>query len=86
MSDKKRRTYMLTDDARKVVEWVVTNSQMNKSEFVVLAIRETYNAIQEGRVKNARLQSEFNEVPDPDVSDDDDSDGSSSFLDKLRGN
>lgn len=77
---------MLTDDARKVVEWGVENTQLNKSEFVVLALRETYNAIQEGRVKNARLQSEFNEVPDPDVSGDEDDDSSGSFLDRLRGN
>ena len=79
----KKRTYILTEDSVRVVEYLHENSVLEKSDVVDRAVKYYWKQQQSGELDDPMVRTDEDEGPDASEMEEDD-DVEASFIDKLR--
>lgn len=75
---EEKRTYVLTEDGVKAIEWLNDNTRLDRSDAVDRAVKQYFVAVREGNVDDALVLDEVEEKAKEQIdneSDDDDGDG-----------
>lgn len=80
-----KRTYKLTKKAVSIISWFDDNSRLDKSDTVDRAVKYYYAQVKAGEIDDPMVEDKIERGASELVDDEEDS-GSTSIIDKIRGN
>lgn len=81
----KKRTYVLTDEGVKAIEWLNDNTRLDRSDAVDRAVKQYFVAVKEGNVDDALVVDETEKRAEEETEGIDDGDDGDGWLSRRLG-